>query len=170
MSEDGEPIGILELDGNLADAEKPPILPAGPYIGEVNDVQILTSQAGNRYFAIKFVVGPEQIRPDIAEQFDDGAILYWNRQVLPDGNDRRAKWNLRKLMEALGLDTKTTSIDPNDWMGKTAKLQVRHSRFNGEDRAEISSLHPVETAREAPKQTAQTAAPAAARGGRAGRK
>src|SRR4051794_19516342 len=101
MSDDSnEPIGIIELDGNLGDAEKPPILPAGNYTGEIQDVQIPTSQKGNRYFAVKFVIPVDEIPADLADQFEDGAAMFWNRVVVPDGKDKRALYNLRKFVEA----------------------------------------------------------------------
>lgn len=173
MADDNEPIGMIELDQNLADVEKPPILPAARYVGEVQDVQKATSQAGNEYFAIKIVVPTDQIRADMAEQFDDGAILYWNRQVVPNGKDRRALWNMRKLLEALDMDTKTNTIDPNDWMGKQIGILVGHSTFQGEVRAEIKSVFPANTSGGQQQQREEAKAPAKAstpaRGASAGR-
>lgn len=153
--DEGEPMGIIELDDSLADVEKPPELPAGVYSGEVQDVQQQDSQKGNRYFAIKFVIPPEEIRADIRDHFPDGAILYWNRQTVPKKGDRRALFNLRKLIEALGLDSNTTTIDPNEWMGCTAKLRIRQKPWEGEMRSEIAAV-----------EAAEKAASTAGRGGR----
>jgi hypothetical protein len=147
--DDGEPMSVIELEDNLGDIEKPPEIPAGVYIGEVQDVQQQQSQKGNKYFAIKFVIAPEELPADIRDDFPDGAILYWNRQIVPNRNDRRALFNLRKLVEALGLDANTTQIDPNDWMGANARLRIRHRTWEGENRAEISAV-------EAAEQTAPT--------------
>lgn len=140
----GEPMGMIELEDNLADIEKPPEVPAGVYVGEVQDVQQQNSQKGNKYFAIKFVIPPEELPADISENFPDGAVLYWNRQIVPNRQDRRALFNLRKLIEALGLDANTTSVDPNDWMGCSARLRVRHRTWEGETRAEISAVEAAE--------------------------
>lgn len=144
MADEGEPLGVIELDQNLGDAEKPAELPAGSYIGEVQDVQIQDSAKGNRYFAIKFVIPPDEIPADLQDQFEDGAILYWNRQIVPTGKDRRALFNLRKLVESLGLDANTSAIDPNEWMGQKAKLRVKLNRYQGELRAEIGAIEPEE--------------------------
>ena len=158
-----EGLGIIELESNLSDVEKPLPLPAGLYTAELHDVQIQTSQKGNQYFAVKFVIPQEEISADIAEQFEDGVALYYNRIVVPNGKDRRALFNLRKFIEALGLDSNTTQIDPNQWMGTRARLKVVTSKWEGEDRAEIKA---VESAERKPTATATTPA---ARGGR-GRK
>lgn len=144
--EDDEPLGVIELEESLSDAEKPPVLPAGKYIGEVQDVKIQTSGKGNKYFAVLFVISTDQVPADMAEYFDEGVNLYWNRCIVPNGRDRRALWNLRKFVEALGLDANTTAIDPNDWMGQKAQLIVRVGRYQGEDRPEIASVEAAERA------------------------
>lgn len=160
---DDEGLGIIELEQNLADVEKPLELPAGLYVGEVQDVQISTSQKGNRYFNVKFVVPPTEIGADVADQFEDGAALYYNRVVIPDGKDRRQMFNLRKFIEALGMDSNITAIDPNEWMGRQARLKVVHETYQGETRAQIKSIESAEA------KPAKAAPAAAARGGR-GRK
>lgn len=147
-----ETLGIIELDQNLADVEKPPELPAGNYTGEVQDVGKGTSGKGNEYFAVKFVIPPKEIPADLQDDFEDGAVLYYNRIIVPKGKDRRALFNLRKFIEALGLDPNTTSIDPNQWMGCTARLKVVSGSWQGETRAEIKSIESAEApaARAAP--------------------
>lgn len=154
-----EGLGIIELESNLSDVEKPLPLPAGLYTGEIQDVQIQTSQKGNQYFAIKFVIPQDEISADISDQFEDGAAMFYNRVVVPNGKDRRALFNLRKFIEAIGLDSNTTQIDPNQWMGARARLKVVTSKWEGEDRAEIKS---IESAEKKP-------APAAAGGARSAR-
>lgn len=139
-----EELGIIELDSNLADVEKPMELPAGLYTGEVQDVQIGTSQKGNRYFQVKFVIAPDQIAADIADNFEDGASLYYNRVIVPDGKDRRALFNLRKFIEALGIDANTNTVDPNEWMGRQARLKIVTETYQGEARAQIKSVESAE--------------------------
>lgn len=152
-----ETLGIVELEDNLADVEKPPELPPGLYTGEVQDVQINDTQKGNRAFAIRFVIAQDEIPVDMQDQFEDGAILYWNRQIVPTSKDRRALFNLRRLVESLGLDANTTTIDPNEWMGCRARLRVRHGTWQGEKRAEIAAVEPAEA--EVPQQAREEPAP-----------
>lgn len=140
-----EPIGIIELDESLADVEKPKEIPPGKYVGEIQDVQEATSGKGNTYYAIQFRVPPEELPPDVADQYEDGAVLYWNRVLKPRGRaDRRALFNLRKFVESLGLDPNTTTIDPNDWMGREARLHVVTGKYQGEERAEIRAIEAAE--------------------------
>ena len=158
-----EMMGIIELDENLADVEKPKEIPPGKYVGEVQDVQEKASAAGNTYFAVQFRVPPDELPADVAEQYEDGAVLFWNRIIKPRGrSDRRALFNLRRFIEALGLDPNTTTIDPNDWMGRQARLMVRMGRYNGEERAEIASVEPAEV-KAAPARGNAKAKPAATR-------
>lgn len=142
--DEDEGLGIIELEQNLSDVEKPIELPEGLYTAEIQDVQIGVSQKGNRYFAIKFVVPTDGISPEVADQFEDGAALYYNRVVVPNGKDRRALFNLRKFLEAIGVDSNTTSIDPNEWMGCQARIKVKHETYQGETRAQIKSIESAE--------------------------
>lgn len=145
MTPDNEPMGIIELDESLADVEKPKEISPGKYTGEIQDVQEATSGKGNTYYSVQFRVAPSELPADIADQYEDGAVLFWNRTLKPRGRtDRRALFNLRKFVEALGLDPNTTTIDPNDWMGREARLHVVMGRYQGEDRAEIRAVEPAE--------------------------
>lgn len=140
-----EPMSVIELDENLADVERPKDIPPGKYTAEVQDVQEATSGKGNTYFAVQFRVPPDELPADVADQYEEGAVLYWNRIIKPRSrSDRRALYNLRKFIEALGLDPNTTTIDPNDWMGRQARLIVRTGTYQGEQRAEIGSVEPAE--------------------------
>lgn len=152
-----EDLSIIELDDNLADAEKPPVLPAGLYTGEIQDIQKQTSGKGNEYFNIKFVIPTEEIAAELADQFEDGAILFYNRILVPKagGKDKRTLYNLRMFIETLGLDSNTTSINPNEWMGQRARLKVKHSMWEGEPRAEITGVTSAE-APAAKKETKET--------------
>src|SRR5262245_20679202 len=144
MVDETEELSVIDLERNLSDVEKPPELPPGKYVGEVQGVELRNSQAGNQYFAIKFVIPTEEIPADVAEHYEDGAIMFWNRNIVPNGKDRRALYNLRKLIESLGLKSNTTSVDPNEWMGCKARLTVVHEKYQGENRAQIKMLEPAE--------------------------
>lgn len=147
--EDGE-LDILELEDNLSDVEKPAELPPGMYTAEVQDVQTAISQGkGNKYYAIRLHVPADEISADVKDDFPDGATLSWNRQIVPKKGDRRSLYSLRKLIEAMGLNPNTTTIDPNEWMGCHVRIKVRHKPYEGEMRAEISAIE----AAEAPSRT-----------------
>ena len=165
--DDGETLGLIELDTNLADVEKPPELPPGLYTGEIQDVQVATSQKGNQYFNIKFHISPSEIPAEMQDDFEDGADMFYNRIIKPKGKDRRALFNLKNFVEKLGLSTDTTTIDPNEWMGQSARLKVVHGTYQGDKRAEIKSIEAADGVVNAPAPKKESAAPAkktAARG------
>ncbi len=161
MTADDEPMSVIELEESLADAEKPKEIPPGKYVGEVQDVQSKVSDKGNSYFAISFRIPPDELPADIAEQYEDGALLFWNRVMIPKGKaDRRGLFNLRKFVESLGLDSNTTTID----LGRPARLIVKSGKYLGEERAEISAIEAAEP-KAAPARGKPTAGkPARARG------
>lgn len=146
-------LDIIELDDELGEAEAPPELPDGRYIGEVNDVQTATSGKGNEYYAIKLIVPPENIPAGIAEHYEDGAVLYYNRLLVYRGKGatRRNLVNIRKFYEAMGLDTAIKVIDPSEWMGREVGIVVKMGKdLDGEPRAEARSFFVAE-AKAAPK-------------------
>lgn len=161
---DGEPLSVIELEGNLADAEKPPELRSGRYTAEIQGVEVKTSgNSGNRYYAIKCMIPPEELPADLREDYEEGAVMYWNRQLVPEGAkaDRRTLFNLRQFIEKLGLDSNTTTIDPNDWMGRRLTLVVGQSAYNGEMRAQINAVESAEAEQAAPARGSRGKAPVA---------
>ncbi|MCI0557500.1 MAG: hypothetical protein MN733_03315 [Nitrososphaera sp.] len=135
-----EELDIIELDQNLEDVEEPDLLPPGWYIGEIQSVEIRPNQAGTgRYFATKFVVPPENFPADYdPENWPDGCALYYNLVRVPRQGDRRAISNVKKFMQKLGLSLSTSRIDPNEWIGRRAKLKVVNSEYQGVEREAIA--------------------------------
>ncbi len=142
-----EELGIISLETNLADVERPPEVPVGRYVGEIQSVEVKTSGQGNDYFAMRVLIPAENIPAEIAEHYEDGAIFFYNRLLVPKGNDRRSLWNLRQFVEKLGLDSNTTEIDPNEWMNQRIGLVVASEKnLEGELRSTIRSLFSAEDA------------------------
>lgn len=169
MMASDEPMEVIELEGNLADAVKPPEVPAGKVPGEIQDIEVKMSGAGNKYYAVKFVIDPTDLPEEMREVYEDGAILFWNRQIVPKGaSDRRALFNLKQFYTNIGLDNNITSVDPNDWMGCKALLTIKHETYQGEARAQIAAIAPLDKApaRSTAKAAADKAPSAAARGRR----
>jgi hypothetical protein len=142
-----EELGIIQLETNLADVERPPEIPVGRYVGEIQSIEVKTSGQGNEYFAMQIVIPPEYIPADVAEHYEDGAKFFYNRLLVPKGNDRRSLWNVRQFVEKLGLDSNTNEIDPNEWMGQNIGLVIASGKnLEGEVRSEIRSLYAAEEA------------------------
>lgn len=154
-----ETVSVVDLDINLAEAEAPPELPVAKYRAEVIGVTDAVSGKGNPYWNIAFKIPPSEIPAEMAEFYEDGQTMYWNRQLKPNGKDRRIVVNLRKLYESLGLDTNVTQIDPNEWMGREVMLATRMGKdLDNNPRLEIARIEPVETRAAAPARGAATPA------------
>jgi hypothetical protein len=119
-----EDLDIISLDMNLSDVERPPEVPVGRYVGEVQSVEKKTSGQGNEYFALRILVPPEQIPAEVSEHYEDGALFFFNRLLVPKGGDRRSLWNLRQFVEKLGLDSNTSEINPNEWMNQNIGVVI----------------------------------------------
>jgi hypothetical protein len=132
---------------NLADVERPPEIPVGKYVGEIQSIEMKTSGQGNEYFAIRILVPAENIPAEVAEHYEDGAIFFYNRLLVPKGNDRRSLWNLRQFIEKIGLDSNTNEINPNEWMNQNVGIVVgMEKNLEGELRASVRSLFAAEDA------------------------
>lgn len=149
-----EPLGVLELEESLSDVERPPDISAGKYVAECQDIQEAISQGkGNHYYAIRLVIPTDELSADIREHYPDGYTTNWNRQLIPKRGDRRALYNLRKMVEAFGLDANTTSFDPNELMGRRVLVSMAPGQlFQGERRMEVKTLEPApESGESAPR-------------------
>lgn len=143
----GEELGIISLEQNLSDVERPPEIPVGRYVGEIQSIEVKTSGQGNDYFAMQILVPSENIPAEVAEHYEDGAKFFYNRLLVPKGNDRRSLWNLRQFVEKLGLDSNTTEIDPNEWMNQNIGVVIASEKnLEGELRSTIRSLFAAEDA------------------------
>jgi hypothetical protein len=142
-----EEVGIITLDTNLSDVERPPEIPVGRYVGEIQSVEQKTSGAGNEYFAIRILVPAENIPAEVAEHYEDGALFFYNRLLVPKPGDRRSLWNLRQFVEKIGLDSNTNEINPNEWMNQSIGLVVgMEKNLEGELRSAVKSLFAAEEA------------------------
>jgi hypothetical protein len=164
---DQEELGIIQLDMNLSDVERPPEIPVGRYVGEIQSVEQKTSGAGNEYFAIRILVPNENIPAEVAEHYEDGALFFYNRLLVPKPGDRRSLWNLRQFVEKLGLSADTNEINPNEWMNQSVGLVVgMEKNLDGELRSAVKSLFAAEEApaREEEPEEEEKPAPKAAAG------
>lgn len=155
-----EPLELIELEDNLANAEKPPELPNGIYDAEIQSVSSGTSASGNQNFQIQCKIDTDAIPANMTEFFPDGSTLTYSRLLKPRSGDRRDMYNLKKFVEALGLDTNSNAIDPNDWMGQRCRVRIKGSMYQGEMRAGIQEIMGVTDSEPAKKTgTAKRAAP-----------
>lgn len=162
-----EDLDIISLDMNLSDVERPPEVPVGRYVGEIQSIEVKTSGQGNDYFAMRVLIPAESIPAEIAEHYEDGALFFYNRLLVPKGNDRRSLWNLRQFVEKLGLDSNTNEINPNDWMNCNLGLVIgAEKNLEGEIRSAIKSVYAAEDAPAREEKVAEVAeaAPAKATG------
>ena len=168
---DTEELGIISLDVNLGDVERPPEVPVGRYVGEIQSVEVKTSGAGNEYFALRVLVPAENIPAEVAEHYEDGALFFYNRLLVPKAGDRRSLWNIRQFMEKIGLDTDTNEINPNEWMNQNIGVVIGSEKnLDGEMRASVRSLFAAEEAPAREEDEEEKPAPKAAAGGRGRRR
>lgn len=142
--EDEQGIDVIELDTSLEDVEKPEDIKPGRYLAEVVGVEKRQGPKA-KYYSVTFVIPVEEYPTDQKDTLEDsnpdGITMYYNRIMVPrSSQDRRTLHRIKQWMDALGLDTATNTIDPNDWMGQSAILVVGDSVYQGEHRPEIKRV------------------------------
>lgn len=128
---------IIEYTEDLSEATEPQPLPAGDYTGEIRGVEAKTSDKGNRYISVAFFIEPEQYPADYTDGNPDGTTMSYNR-LSPEAN-QRARWNMKKFCEAIGVPL-TSKIDLNEWIGKTAIIEVINGSYEGSPTAQIKKI------------------------------
>ena len=132
-----EPTSLMEYSSDLNEAEAPPPLPAGEYPAEIVKAEIKDSAKGNKYLAIQFKIDPDNFPADFEEGNPDGEILSYNRVMVED--TPRGRYRMKTFLNSVGGKL-GRALDPNDLMGLTATVGVVHSKWEGEDRAEIAKV------------------------------
>jgi len=142
MADDNAPeLGsVFEFADDISKAEAPPPLPPRSYIGTVTGAVARISKKGGKYAEVEFTISPDQFPPDFAAIQADSVKLYYRRVGLDD--TARTRFNIRKFCEALRVPV-TKRFDLNDCIGKSAALKVAESEYNGEKRAEINAVEPM---------------------------
>lgn len=131
---------ILEFSEDLKDAEAPTSLPAGDYTGEVVAAENGTSaNSGKDRAAVTFRIKPEDYPADYedANEFPDGKQVTF---YVGTEDTKPARFRLRKFMEAIGVAPKGKKIDVNEWIGKTAILEIIPDEYEGIERERIKHV------------------------------
>lgn len=136
---------ILELDMDLDSFEDFEALPNGEYPAEVRSAEQRMSDKGNEYYYIVFNIHPDDFPADYAvENAPEGMNLIYARLQKLDPKNRRSITAVKNFYRALGLDLKTSVINPGEWEGKRAKLVVTRDEYQGEIRNGIKSVEKLD--------------------------
>lgn len=138
MADDNE-LSIIEYSEDISKAEAPEPLPVRQYPATIDKVAVKTSQtSGNEYLAVTFRISADDYPADYdAESAPEGTVLSYNRLVVED--TARARFNMRQFCEAIGAKM-SKKIDPSEWLGLSATLDVGHDEYEGVKRAQIKKV------------------------------
>lgn len=132
---------VLDIGMDIAGAEQPDLLPAAEYVAEVRSAEVKVSGAGNKYIAVAFYIPTEEYPADFdVTNAPDGLTLTWNRVPVPENNDRRAAFRLRKFMETIEAPFEGSRLDLEKWTGLKARVRIKHGSWEGVNREEIASV------------------------------
>lgn len=132
-------MSLIQYSANIADAEAPPPLPAGEYEGVcVGAVPALSKSSGNPMLPLTFKISADQFPADFDAGGVDELTFVYNRLTTRDTAQDR--FRMKNICLALDVPM-SNNIDPNDFVGKKARLVITVGKdLEGNDRAEISKI------------------------------
>lgn len=103
-------------------------LKPGEYLATVEEVSVETSQSNTEYLKWKFKI-------------DGGGIAYYNTSLQP-----QALWNLRNLLEALGVEVPNSAmdIDLEDMLGRELMVLIDMEEYEGKKRPKMTDFWPAD--------------------------
>ena len=137
---------IVELESNLADFEDYEPLPGRAYDAQITEAELrMKEETGNEYYYVVFTIPPGHYPHDYAvENAPEGARLVYARLQKPTTANRRSITALKNFMRTIGVSLKTNKIDPDAWVGRWAKLNIKKDTFNGDPINSIVSIEKSE--------------------------
>lgn len=133
-------ISIIEYAEDLSNAEAPVPLPKGDYPAEIRGAEKKVSGKGNEYVDVVFYISPDEYPADYTEGNPDGTSLNYGR--LNPAPTTQARWGMKKFCESIGAPLGRT-LDLNEWIGKSAIVQIVHEDYEGVTRAKIGKVLPA---------------------------
>lgn len=129
--------GKLRVD--FTDVETRVLIPEGDYHVKVAEVTLEESSNGNDYLNWVFAIMDEDSKIN-------GQKLFYTTSLLP-----QALWNLRNLLETLGVETPNGPLDLelDEYKDLEAMTTVEHETYEGKKRAKPTSFEPLTDVAEA---------------------
>lgn len=118
---------------DFTDVEVRTLLPEGDYHVKVAEVTEEESNEGNAYLKWTF-------RTIDDDKATDNKPLWYNTSLLP-----QALWNLRGLLEALGVEIEDDmELDLDGYVDMECMVSVEHEKYEGKTKAKIVDYAPYE--------------------------
>jgi hypothetical protein len=139
------PDTILTYSINIAEQEKPPVLPIGEYISTIRGVQKKYGKdSGRPYLTIKFVIDPDSLPADFVEA--NGAQEPVNVYYMLFGceDTPKSRFAMHSFCAAIGAPM-SDRINVAEFMDQEARIQVEHQKdlVDGSDQARVRRVLPV---------------------------
>jgi len=114
------------------------LIPEGDYHASVAETALEDGSAA-QYISWKFKIHDEDKKVN-------GQHVYYITSLAP-----QALWNLRNLLEALGVETPSSEMDLDleAYAGLELMVRVEHEQYEGKDRARVSDFSALEGTAEA---------------------
>lgn len=130
---------FADLSVDVEEAVEPPKLPESDYIATVASCKPMKkAETGTEYYQIAYRIAPEQYPADFdAAFYPDGKTVVYRTPRIND--DPMGRFNMKTLKNAHGLPG-GKSRDPNQFVGTTTKVRLRHDSWQGKKTEKVVSV------------------------------
>lgn len=109
---------------DISEAERPPVLPAREYVGEVVSYKRTQTQKGKPNITLQINVSPDNYPVDFnGETAPDGVNINFRTQDLSD--TFQGRYNAKKVAQAFKI-SRTNGFKESDFLHKRVKFSLEH--------------------------------------------
>lgn len=135
---DDGPDTILEYSMNIADQEKPPVIPVGEYHATITGVQKkFGKDSGRPYLNIKFSINPDDLPADFVEAVGAQDVNNVYHMLFGCEDTPKSRFNMHLFCAAIGAPM-SNRINVAEFMNQEARVQIEHDKgLDGSDMAKV---------------------------------
>jgi hypothetical protein len=139
-SDDQLPDTILEYSVNIAEQERPPVLPIGEYRAVVTSVQKKYGKdSGRPYLNIRFTISSDDLPADFVEAYganpEEVSSVFF--MLFGCEDTPKSRFAMHNFCEAVGAPM-SRRINAADFLNQEARVQIEHQKgLDGTDQARI---------------------------------
>lgn len=135
---DDQPDTIISYSVNIAEQERPPILPVGEYRATITGVEKKYGKdSGRPYLRVKYLVDSDDQPADFVEQLGSNQGVTLSSMVFGCEDIPQSRFNMQQFCIAVGAPM-SHNIDVRDFIGQECRVMVDHEKdLDGNPRPQV---------------------------------
>lgn len=127
-SDDEGPDTILEYSIDIAEQERPPVVPIGDYRAVITGVQKKYGKdTGRPYLNIKWSISPDDLPADFIEEIGVQEPITVYHMLFGCEDNPRSRFSMHQFCESIGAPM-SNRINVQDFMNQEGRITVEHGQ------------------------------------------